>query len=230
MIGFAHRGAPALGVRENSLPAFSAALAKGATALESDVWLTADGVPVLHHDGVLRAGLRRRPIGALAVTALPGWLPSLDGLYTQLGASAADVDLSLDVKDPAAALPAMQVAARHAATERLWLCGTTPQVRQWRESAQTAVPPVPVPRLVVSTTLRGNGSSPQQRIAEAADAGADALNLRNPEWTAERVALCHERGMLAFAWDVQRAATLQAVRDFGCDAIFSDHVALLTRL
>ena len=62
MIGFAHRGAPAAGTRENTLAAFSHALGQGARALESDVWLTADGVPVLVHDRIVRSGLRRRPI------------------------------------------------------------------------------------------------------------------------------------------------------------------------
>ena len=50
-IGFAHRGARAH-APENTLAAFSLALEMGATALESDVWLTADGVAVLDHDGV----------------------------------------------------------------------------------------------------------------------------------------------------------------------------------
>ena len=41
-IGFAHRGASA-DARENTLEAFRLALELGATGLESDVWLTADG-------------------------------------------------------------------------------------------------------------------------------------------------------------------------------------------
>jgi glycerophosphoryl diester phosphodiesterase len=52
-IGFAHRGARAH-ERENTLEAFALALGLGATGLESDVWLTRDGVAVLDHDGVAR--------------------------------------------------------------------------------------------------------------------------------------------------------------------------------
>ena len=59
-IAFAHRGARAH-APENTLDAFELALRLGATGLESDVWLTADGVPVLDHDGVVRVGRREAP-------------------------------------------------------------------------------------------------------------------------------------------------------------------------
>ena len=54
-IGFAHRGAKAH-APENTIAAFQLALRLGATGLESDVWLTAEGIPVLDHDGVVRRG------------------------------------------------------------------------------------------------------------------------------------------------------------------------------
>ncbi len=221
MIGFAHRGAPAKGVRENSLEAFSQALDNGARALESDVWLTSDPVPVLVHDGVLRSGWRRRPISALAAAALPSWLPSLDAFYDRTGG---DFELSLDVKDPAAGPPVMELAARRGVAGRLWLCTSASQVRSWRSAAGPA-------HLVVSTTLRGRdqeGKPAESRIEEAAEAGADALNLRAPEWSTDRVRRCHERQMLAFAWDVQQPAALARMRDFGCDGVYSDSVTLLT--
>ncbi len=224
MIGFAHRGAPAAGTRENTLAAFSHALEQGARALESDVWLTADRVPVLVHDRLVRAGLRRRAIPATAAGDLPSWLPTLDDLYRELGS---DFDLSLDVKDGAAALPTIEVAERRSATSRLWLCGSTAQVSNWRPAAGEA-------HLVVSTTLRTSGQHrtvlddrSDTRIHQAADAGADALNLRAPEWSAQRVRRCHDRNLLAFAWDVQQPATLASMRAHGCDAIFSDFLALI---
>ena len=60
-IAFAHRGARAH-APENTLEAFRRALDLGATGLETDAWLTADGAVVLDHDGVAKRGLRRRPI------------------------------------------------------------------------------------------------------------------------------------------------------------------------
>jgi glycerophosphoryl diester phosphodiesterase len=218
VIGFAHRGAPAAGMRENALAAFSNALEQGARALESDVWLTADAVPVLVHDRLVRSGLRRRAISALRTDELPGWLPTLDALYASLGG---DFDFSLDVKDPAAALPSIEVASNRGAVGRLWLCGSAGQVRDWRAASGGS-------HLVVSTTLQSGGRTMlEERIDEAADAGADALNLRAPEWSAQRVRRCHDRSMLAFAWDVQEPARLESMRTHGCDAIFSDFLTLL---
>jgi glycerophosphoryl diester phosphodiesterase len=205
-------------MRENSIAAFTNARSHAARALESDVWLTADQVPVLVHDRIVRNGLRRKAISAMSSTGLPRWLPTLDQFYAAVGS---DFDFSLDVKDPAAALPTVEVANKHSAAGRLWLCTTAGNVKLWRPSAGEA-------HLVVSTTLRGNGRTMLEgRIDEAADASADALNLRSPEWSAQRVQRSHELGMLAFAWDVQHAETLERMRSYGCDGIFSDHLTLL---
>lgn len=218
MIGFAHRGAPGIGMRENTIAAFTNALGHGARALESDVWLTADRVPVLVHDRLVRKGLRRKAISAMASSELPRWLPTLEEFYAAVGG---DFDFSLDVKDPAAATPTIEVASKHSAAARLWLCTTAGNVREWRGSAGEV-------HLVVSTTLRGSGRTMLEgRIDEAAEVNADAVNLRNPEWSAERVQRCHDLGMLAFAWDVQQSGVLERMRGFGCDGIFSDHLSVL---
>ncbi|MCI3948826.1 MAG: putative phosphodiesterase, partial [Acidimicrobiales bacterium] len=96
-IGFAHRGASAH-APENTIEAFTLAKRLGATGLESDVWRTADGEVVLDHDGVVRVGLRRRPVAEVPRAALPASVPTLGELYDACGT---DLEVSLDVKDPA---------------------------------------------------------------------------------------------------------------------------------
>src|SRR5437667_31812 len=81
-----------------AIEAFRLALRLGATGIESDVWLTADGVAVLDHDGVVRSGVRRRRIATVARAALPAHIPTLEELYASCGAA---FELSLDVLDPA---------------------------------------------------------------------------------------------------------------------------------
>ncbi|MFM8714015.1 MAG: glycerophosphodiester phosphodiesterase, partial [Actinomycetota bacterium] len=78
---FAHRGARAH-EEENTMPAFLLAARLGATGLESDVWLTHDGVPVLDHEGVVGGRLRRRAIAEVVSGDLPPHIPRLSQLLT----------------------------------------------------------------------------------------------------------------------------------------------------
>ena len=81
---FAHRGARAH-APENTIEAFTLGLRLGATGLESDVWLTADGVAVLDHDGVVGGLLRRKQIADVDRADLPAHMPSLAELYEACG-------------------------------------------------------------------------------------------------------------------------------------------------
>lgn len=217
-IGFAHRGARAV-ARENTIEAFRLALAMGATGLESDVWLSADGVPVLDHDGVI--GLRRRRIGRLDRSELPAHIPSLDELYAECGS---DFELSLDVKDQAAVEPVVVVAraaGAHAA-RRLWLCHPDWQVvASWR-------PQFPEVRLVDSTRMRLVREGPEKRAAGLAGAGVDAINLHHSDWTGGHTTLFHRFGVLAFGWDAQHDRILDELLDIGVDGVYSDHVDRMT--
>jgi glycerophosphoryl diester phosphodiesterase len=215
-IGFAHRGARAH-APENTLEAFRLAARLGATGLESDVWLTADGEAVLDHDGEVRHGLRRRRIAAVRRVDLPDHVPTLAELYADVGTS---FDLSLDVKDPAAFDRVIEVAraAGPGALERLWLCHhRTSQVAEWRDRCADV-------RLVDSTFLGYMADGPERRAAELADAGVDAVNLHHSEWTGGLTALFHRFGVLCFGWDAQHDRTLDELLDAGVDAVYSDHV------
>jgi glycerophosphoryl diester phosphodiesterase len=67
---FAHRGGCALGP-ENTIAAFDLGLAAGADGLELDVHLSADGVPVVHHDTTLdRCTSERGPVAAKTAAEL----------------------------------------------------------------------------------------------------------------------------------------------------------------
>ncbi len=74
---FAHRGGAAMGP-ENTLVAFDRGLAAGADGIELDVHLSADGVPVVHHDTTLdRTTNATGPIAARSAAELA----SVDAAY-----------------------------------------------------------------------------------------------------------------------------------------------------
>lgn len=213
-IAFAHRGARAH-APENTLEAFKLGLKLGATGLESDVWLTEDGVAVLDHDGNVRSGLRRKPIKACKRSALPSHIPSLDDLYAACGTEFA---LSLDVKDPGALDETLRVADSHGATERLWLCHPDWQlVATWREKSEAV-------KLVDSTRLRRIGEGVERRVASLAEAGIDALNMHWTDWNAGLVTLAHRFERVAFGWDAQQERALALTFAYGIDGVYSDYV------
>ena len=115
---FAHRGGRGHGP-DNVIPTFAEALARGAAALETDAWVTADGYVVLDHDGVHRAGTPdEQPITAIARAELADHIPTLDDLYEQCGTG---YDLAIDVKGEDAGPAIRDVAVSVGAAERLWL-------------------------------------------------------------------------------------------------------------
>jgi glycerophosphoryl diester phosphodiesterase len=181
------------------------------------VWLTADGEAVLDHDGVVRHGLRKKPIASCTRAELPPHIPTLEELYAAVGT---DLDLSLDVKDSGAfdRVVAVARAAGGGTLERLWLCHhRTSQVVAWRARC-------PDVRLVDSTFLGHMPDGPERRAAELAESGVDAVNLHHSEWSGGLTSLFHRFGVLCFGWDAQHDRTLDNLLDAGVDAVYSDHV------
>ncbi|MBU6328381.1 MAG: glycerophosphodiester phosphodiesterase [Acidobacteria bacterium] len=213
-IGFAHRGASAL-APDNTMESFRLALRLGARALESDVWITADGVAVLDHDGVVGGRLRRRPISEVTRRELPEHIPALAELLAELDGT---VDLSLDVKDPAAVAEVVACARDAGTEERLWLCHPDRDlVCTWRDLS-------PAVHLVESTRVGRMRTGFESHVARSAAAGIEVINLHHSEWTGGRIALVHRFELLSFGWDAQHDHILDGLLDAGIDGVFSDHV------
>jgi glycerophosphoryl diester phosphodiesterase len=219
-IVFAHRGASGY-ARENTLRAFALALEQGAGGIETDAWLSADGVPVLVHDRVLPRRLRERLLRRAPVVVnrasaeeLAGRdVPSLADLYAACGTAFA---LSVDVKDPAVDEVLVRAAAAADAADRLYVCRRDPaRLAALREVA-------PDVRLVCSTALRRERGFLERLLADLVRHGVDAVNLRCDEWTPERVALVHDAGLLAFGWDAHRDERVDRLVALGVDGLYSD--------
>ncbi len=216
-VAFAHRGARAA-APENTIEAFTLAVTLGATGLETDAWLTSDGVAVLDHDGVVRSGLRRRPISQVSAADLPATVATVAQLYEAVGC---DLELSVDVKDPAAAAP-LVAAARAAggddALGRLWLCSPDWRVAaSWRDLS-------PAVRLVDSTRRRQVKEGIEKRAAVLAAADVDALNMHHSDWNGGLTTLVHRFGVHAFAWDCQFERVVASMLVAGIDGVYGDHV------
>jgi glycerophosphoryl diester phosphodiesterase len=214
MLLFAHRGGRGFGPT-NTLRGFRRALAAGFTALESDVWLTADGVPVLTHGerwlGQPVAGQRRQ--------RLPRWVPSLAELYAVCGPSVA---ISLDVKDRRVVQPVLDLArAVEAAPRLLLVSGSVELLSRWRllgsdfrlAHSVDELPPTP--------------AAVRAHARRLADAGVDVLNARHRGWSRAAVDTCHEVGLSAYAWTLRSPWSLRRVVALGCDGAYVEWHSLL---
>jgi glycerophosphoryl diester phosphodiesterase len=214
-IAFGHRGARAH-APENTLESFQLALRLGATGLESDVWLTADGIPVLDHDGVIRRRIGRgRSLSTVAREELPAHIPTLAELLERCGS---DYHLSLDLKDPGSGRAVIAVVAAIAPNmlPRLWLCAPDWQTLVELRGAGA--------RLVDSTRLAKIMEGPERRAATLAREGIDAINLHHTDWSGGLVALFHRFERVAFGWDMQDPHVLSAALRMGLDGVYSDWV------
>ena len=216
-IAFAHRGASAYAA-DNTLEAFRLARRQGATGLESDAWLAADGVVVLVHDRTIRLPGRRidvtrTPSAALAVHGVP----TLAALYADLEADGGrDLALSLDLEHPAVALPAIEVAERAGAAARLWACHDDLGLLAALRTRSADV------RLVCSTRPRRVEGGVPALIERLAALGLDALNMHWRDWSMSLVERCHDLGLAAFGWDAQERPAMDRLLELGVDALYAD--------
>lgn len=222
-VAFAHRGAKAH-APENTVEAFSLALRLGATGLESDVWLTSDGVPVLDHDGVVGRRLRRTPIAEVSSADLPVHIPTLAELLAELFTEQNHgVHLSLDVCDPGAHEPVAEVvrAAGSTLPARTWLCDPVlERLVERREHLADF-------RLVHSTRLHRLSESPELHASRLSAAGIDAMNMHHTDWSGGLVVMFHRFDVCAFGWDLQFDHQLESGVRMGLDAVYSDHVDVM---
>ncbi|MCU1456257.1 MAG: glycerophosphoryl diester phosphodiesterase [Actinomycetia bacterium] len=214
-ITFAHRGAR-IEEPENTLRAFRLALSLGASGLETDAWLSADGEAVLVHDNPVRRGFRRRHVGQHPADELASWeIPRLGDLYRELGT---DFELSVDAEEPGVVGPIIDAARAAGAADRLWLCsGDLGLLTRLR-------PDAPDVHLVHSRRRRSLGPSLERHASDLAEAGIEVMNMHHTEWTKGIVSLFHRFDLRAFAWDAQEVRYLRSMIGMGVDAVYSDHV------
>jgi glycerophosphoryl diester phosphodiesterase len=213
---FAHRGARAH-AQENTIDAFTLALRLGATGIESDVWVTADGVPILDHDGVVRRRRRKIAVRDLPQSSLPDHVPTLEALLGVLGP---ETHLALDLQSADAGPIVIEAVgrARPDLLPRLWLCHP-----DWRVVAALRDLDLTV-KLVDSTRLARLKEGPERRAATLREHGVDAINLHHTDWSGGLTTLFHRFDRLALAWDLQHDRVLRDVIRMGIDGVFSDWV------
>ncbi|WP_030844445.1 glycerophosphodiester phosphodiesterase [Streptomyces sp. NRRL F-4474] len=213
-----HRGDP-YRVRENTLPSIRSAFARGADAVEVDVRLTRDGVPVLLHDESLQRlwshDVRLDEISAAQLKELTqGAVPTLRDALTAAGAGRLMLDLP--GATPEAVRTVVGLVRECGARERTFYCagpGSMLVLRAADPGAEIAL---------TWTTL-----SPPRRVL--IDAVVPRwLNYRFGLVSRELVDALHRDGLLVSAWTADTRRTMKRLVAAGADAITTNRVDALT--
>ncbi|MFE9565332.1 glycerophosphodiester phosphodiesterase [Streptomyces sp. NPDC006487] len=212
-----HRGDP-YRVRENTLPSIRSAFDRGADAVEIDVRMTRDGVPVLLHDEDLRRlwghDVRLEDVTAPQLRELTdGGIPTLRDALMAAGAGRVMVDLP--GATPESVRTVVGQVRECGARDRTYYCAgpaTMLAVRAADPGAEIAL---------TWTTL-----APPRRVL--IDAVAPTwLNYRFGLVGPELVEALHRDGLLVSAWTPDTKRAMRALVGAGVDSITTNRVDAL---
>ena len=219
-----HRGNSSI-APENTMPAFVSSSRAGAEYFEIDIYMSADGVPVVMHDGTVD----RTTDGTGAITALTideirqldagSWfapafagtkVPTLEDVLTHVANGGSDVvieykgDWSVeDTQVTVDLIEQMGVESKVYAQSF-----STTSVANFA----TVAPELPVGWLT--------GGIDESIVATAKQIGADAINPSSA--TAESVALAHENDLGVFVWTQDNPAAWASLTAMGVDGIITN--------
>jgi glycerophosphoryl diester phosphodiesterase len=214
----AHRGDP-YRVRENTLDSLRSALRRGADAVEIDVRLTRDGVPVLLHDETLkRLWELDRPLHSLSAAEVRGLSGGGVPTLAEALAAADGSRLMLDLPGApggAAVRRIVDVVRECGAAERVYYCADAPAMLAVR-----AADPAAEIALTWKTLAPPRGA---------------LLAAVRPRWLNYRFGLVdreladrvHRDGYLLSVWTPDTRRSMRRLLDAGVDSITTNRVDVL---
>ncbi len=217
MLVLAHRGANRL-APENTVPAMSEALDRGADGVELDVHRTADGVLVVRHDADTPIG----ELGELTAVDLARALPAVPTLTAVLDVCRGRL-VNVEIKDPdpgaaEAVVDLLAARASGAPDDALVSSFDLATIDRVHELA----PEVPTGFL--------SAFDPQAALVLALEHGHTAVHPA--AWTlltldvAAFVARAHDGGVQVNVWTVNDAGQVEQLREAGVDAVITDDTDL----
>jgi glycerophosphoryl diester phosphodiesterase len=223
-IAFAHRGGAA-DAPENTMRAFSAAVALGYRYLETDVRVTADGVAVTFHDETLArmcgrpervSDLTAAELGTVRVAGSEP-IPTLDEVLDAWP----DIRLNIDCKDDRGVRPLADAVSRHGALNRVCLTSFTDRhVIALRRALGRRLCTAAGQWELTAIKLTGLSFGSLAAQAPVRQSGF-------PVATGGFVRRCHRRGIAVHVWTIDDAAEMDRLLDLGVDGIMTDRPAVL---
>ncbi|MCP2032793.1 glycerophosphoryl diester phosphodiesterase [Okibacterium sp. HSC-33S16] len=228
---FAHRGL-ALGVPENTLAAFQAAIDVGAEYIETDVHATADGIAVLVHDpdvtvdGVVHT-VRDLTLHELSEVDLGGGhrVPTLAAALNRFGSTR----FNIDVKSEHAPEPTAHAIRAASATDRVLVTSFDERRRVRAIDQLTAVTSSASSRLVTRALIGAKAGSVE--VVRRSLAGVPVVQIperhRNIQLVTPRsLSTMHRAGVEVHVWTVNDVSDMERLLALGVDGLITDRVDL----
>lgn len=217
-IAIAHRGDP-VAARENTVPAFTAAVREGADMIELDLRRTRDEEIVVLHDATLSrlwdVDCKVADLDLAAVRQIGSGktrIPTFGEVLEQISVPVM-VDLNAETVDGA-----LREVRRAGAMDRaLFVTGNVAALRHLRHLA---------PEARIGLTWVEREPPPPALLGEL---GAEYWNPMFRLVTAERVADVHRMGLKVSTWTVDKPRHMARVIAAGVDAIVSNQIRTLRR-
>jgi glycerophosphoryl diester phosphodiesterase len=217
----AHRGDP-YRVRENTVDSLRSAFRQGADAVEADVRLTRDGVPVLLHDDTLkRLWEHDRPLRSLScdeVRALTsGGVPTFEEALKATDEGRLMVALP-GRADARAVRRVVGVVRDLGAEERVYYCGAADTMLAVRAAD-------PAAEIALTWTSL---APPRPALLDAVR--PRWLNYRFTLVNRDLVAKVHRDGCLVSVWTPDTRRSIRRLLDAGVDSVTTNRIDILTSL
>ncbi|MFI9490423.1 glycerophosphodiester phosphodiesterase [Streptomyces halstedii] len=216
----AHRGDP-YRARENTLRSVRSAVERGADAVEVDVRVTHDGVPVLLHDSTLERlwgqDVRLDRLGHRELTERTGGgVPTL----REALAAAGSRRLMLDLPGSTDASVRRIVGTVHdcGAAERVYYCADTAAMLRVREAD-------PAAEIALTWTT---SAPPRPVLLEAVR--PRWLNYRFGLMNRDLAARIHADGLLVSVWTADTRRTMRRLTGYGVDSVTTNRIDALRAL
>jgi glycerophosphoryl diester phosphodiesterase len=216
-----HRGDP-YRVRENTTDSLRSALDQGADAVEFDVRLTRDGVPVLLHDETLtRLWEVDRPLKSLSLDEVRGLtgdaVPTLVEALAATEGGRAMVDLP-GAADPRAVRRIVDVIRECGAEDRVYYCAGADVMLAVRAAD-------PAAEIAMTWTSL---APPRPALLDAVR--PRWLNYRFTLMDRDLTAHIHRDGYLVSVWTPDTRRSMRRLLDMGVDSITTNRVDMLYAL
>jgi glycerophosphoryl diester phosphodiesterase len=218
-----HRGAMAY-APENTLASFREARRRGATWVEIDVKLTADGVPILMHDPSLE---RTMGIDRLVAETPRAELPADVPTFEQAIACFLELGLGCNVEiKPCEGREAETARVAVETLRRSWPAALPPPLLSSFKDASLKAALETAPEFARALLIGELGDDWQAR-AEAL--GAAGLNVGRRKLTAEGAVAIKRAGYALSVWTVNDPDEARALLGMGADCIITDAPDVILR-